>query len=324
MVIDVPTSDSLVWNIEHVLIDISCAMSQQDLIVIDLKQEGPDVRLTGLYNYLEYASDRFGYDLSNVSIHTCNFFESHPTIDIKYIPPIHFVNSTKERLINVSNTKDTTLKHFGMFIGRSNAPRLMLASYLNKHNDKVVRSFHYDSSDDFHRHNIGLEESIKSFDSADAMQEANFISLCPIKLNDEVSSFPILKDQHNEIHSQYSKFFVEIVCETYYSGNTFFPTEKTWRPIIMKTPFIVQGPAWYLRNLQKLGFQTFGNFWDEGYSEDPPNHALKEITKVIDNIKGWTVTELNTIYNKMKPVLEHNYNTLINLKEEDFLKLNNE
>jgi hypothetical protein len=143
-------------------------------------------------------------------------------------------------------------------------------------------------------------------------------------LNDKEVRYPILKDQHNDIYQYYKKFFVEIVCETYYSGTTFFPTEKTWRPIVMKTPFVIQGPEWYTRNLQDLGFQTFGNFWDEGYSEDPSSYAILEIQKVIDIIKGWTVQELNVMYNEMKPILEHNYETFMNLTPEDFLRLRRE
>jgi len=129
-------------------------------------------------------------------------------------------------------------------------------------------------------------------------------------------------DQHNNFYDSYNNFFVEVVCETFFSGETFFPTEKTWRPIILKTPFIVQGPTGYLKNLRKLGFKTFSEFWDEGYDEDPPNWSYKEIIKVIEDLSSKSNDEIQRMYIAMQDILEHNYNTLLNLTREDFEKLN--
>ena len=111
---------------------------------------------------------------------------------------------------------------------------------------------------------------------------------------------------------------VEIVCETCYNGNTFFPTEKTWRPILLETPFIVQGPQWYLHRLRDLGFQTFDRWWDEGYTEDPANWQNTEIKKVIDSIGKLTIEQLQEMYTEMKPVLAHNKKRFMELTSKDF------
>ena len=227
MVIDVPTSDSVVWNIENILVDISYAMSQQELVVINLINEGPNLTTTSLYDYLIYCSTKFDYNLSNITVVTCNKLEQHESISIEYVPPMHLVDSTRKSLKNNTTKKHTTLKHFGIFIGRSNAPRLMLSTYLNKYSEKTIQSFHYTSFNDYHRNHIGLEESIRSFSAYNVLNEAKFLSQCPIKLDNKKVHYPMLVDQHNDIHLYYKKFFVEIICETYYSGETFFPTEKT-------------------------------------------------------------------------------------------------
>jgi hypothetical protein len=86
----------------------------------------------------------------------------------------------------------------------------------------------------------------------------------------------------------------------------------------MKTPFIIQGPTWFLENLKKLGFKTFSKFWNEGYSEDPPAIALLGILEVINTLQKLTAQEISTMYNEMKPILEHNYTTLMNLTNSDF------
>jgi hypothetical protein len=316
--IPIATSDSIVWDIETVITDICHAMANNNDIFISLLGEGPDLKTTGLYDRLAYCGKKFNYHLSRITIRTCNTLEQHSSINIFHRIPIYFVHTTKEALRHIDTSKDSTLKHFGIFIGRSNAPRLILATYLRKHRDKTIGSFHYDSSNDFHKSHIGLEKSITEFNIVNVSDEADFLSQCPIKLNNKDIRYPILHDQHSDIHTYYSKFFVEIVCETYYSGESFFPTEKTYRCIAMKTPFIIQGPTWFLKNLKKLGFKTFSDFWDEDYSEDPPEIALLGILEVINTLQKLTAHEISTMYNEMKPILEHNYTTLMNLTKSDF------
>jgi hypothetical protein len=123
---------------------------------------------------------------------------------------------------------------------------------------------------------------------------------------------------------QYSNFFVEITCESYFTGQTFFPTEKTWRAIALRTPFIIQGPQNYLANLKLLGFKTFDRWWDEGYSEDPADHQPLEIIKVVEFLNNKSLDEIFSMYQEMQDVLEHNYQTLQLLTVEDFLKVRNE
>jgi len=312
------TSDSKIWNEDEVISQLSYEMSHNNDIDISLVQEGPDLSFTNLYNILDKLSQMYSYDLTKVTIRTCNVFEKHSLINIIYIPPTHFVKSTIETLKDITLNKNNN-KLFGIFIGRSNAPRLILSAELNKYN--TLQSYHYDVNNDFHRDNLGLEDAFSNYQIDDINTLSNFIKKCPLKLEHNVT-YPILMDQHNNFYDSYNNFFVEVVCETFFSGETFFPTEKTWRPIILKTPFIVQGPTGYLKNLRKLGFKTFSEFWDEGYDEDPPNWSYKEIIKVIEDLSSKSNDEIQRMYIAMQDILEHNYNTLLNLTREDFEKLN--
>jgi hypothetical protein len=125
-------------------------------------------------------------------------------------------------------------------------------------------------------------------------------------------------DKVYDILDYYDSIFVDIVNQTYFTGNTFFLDDKFWRSVVTKTPFIVQGPQHFLSNLKQLGFKTFDHWWDEGYSEDPPDYQLQEIIKVVDTIAQWDTDKLRTTYNEMKPVLDHNYTTFMNLTAQDF------
>ena len=85
----------------------------------------------------------------------------------------------------------------------------------------------------------------------------------------------------------------------------------------VRTPFIVHGPQNFLPRLRALGFCTFDAWWDEGYSEDPPDCQLKEISRLIDQLAEKSTAELETMYVDMQSVLEHNYQQLKQIQKHN-------
>jgi hypothetical protein len=154
---------------------------------------------------------------------------------------------------------------------------------------------------------------------------AKLLAATPIKF-DNITQYPVdgrkVEMPSLNLASKYADFFVEIVCETYTVGTTFFPTEKIWRPIMCKTPFIVQGPSEFLANLKVLGIKTFDKWWDESYDYQVGKTKIESIIKIIDFLSLKTVQELKIMYNEMLPILEHNYNVLMNLTPDQMLAAN--
>jgi hypothetical protein len=68
------------------------------------------------------------------------------------------------------------------------------------------------------------------------------------------------------------------------AGITFFPTEKIFRPITGRRPFVVFGPIHFLNNLRGLGFRTYGECWDESYDQYQGQERWHRMQHVIDNI----------------------------------------
>lgn len=115
----------------------------------------------------------------------------------------------------------------------------------------------------------------------------------------------------------YDTAFLDMVCETWHEGYTFMPTEKIGRPLACKNPFLVYGPRFFLRNLKKLGFKTFEQFWSEAYDHMQGKERLIELKRAIDNIMAMDNAKLVQMYQEMLPILEHNYkvyNTLTHKK----------
>lgn len=330
-VITIVTSDNQIWNKEEVYSELVYAMSLRQAFKINLLSEGPDLQSLGIYDFLDKIAQKFNFSLNQITIYTANALETHSQINIVYCAPYHLLNNAKDYITAVSKVKH--LKHFGMFIGRSNAPRLHLASYIDHHYyDQCIMSYHFNFVDEFHISNVGIEDLIKYYRVQDIHVEGKFLSQCPIKLDytttvlidkslDLNPAQQLLKNDKDYFLQTYCKFFVEIVCESYFTGNTFFPTEKIFRPILLKTPFIVQGPQFFLSNLKKLGFKTFDQWWDEGYQEDPTIHQLIEIKKVVDILSTKSVDQLCSMYSEMTPILEHNYQTAMSLTMKDFKKI---
>jgi len=314
--VKVKTSDSVVWNTVEVHSKIAQALYTNQDLLIDLNSEGPDFTTLGIDEYIDTIKTTVNYT-GNITFQTCNMLEPSSTF------PIHLVYNALEYESTIKKSND--LKHFGLFVGRGNAPRLYLSSYLyNNHRNISLHTNHLDLDNEFYAANIGLERLMLEYNITDITDIANYINQCPIntqsveidKTLDINPAQQLFKNDSDDFLNKYSQFAIEIVCETYFTGNTFFPTEKIWRPILLKTPFIVQGPAGYLKNLRNLGFKTFNDFWDEGYDEDPHTHSIHEITRVIDTLAKESTEEISWMLKNMQDILDHNYNRLLDLYNE--------
>ena len=107
---------------------------------------------------------------------------------------------------------------------------------------------------------------------------------------------------------QLMESFVFLVTETCYFQTKTHLTEKIFKPIVLRMPFILAGCAHNLAYLRSYGFRTFGDYWDESYdSIEDPVERLKAITKILKDISKLTPSEQKDMLLAMEPVLEHNY-----------------
>lgn len=329
MVVDtvlISTSDGMIWNESVCSVNLTARLLKNKQAAISLNNEGPCADDVGLYKLLDIICESSLVEKSQIKIFTCNLLEQHPEYKIHRYPPMHFVHSAQEYSKNSSTLmpKDfKNIKRLGMFIGRSNWVRLWLASQVSKilGNDLEI-SYHFQSVNDFHRANVGLDGmAVWDASHQEMLEAAQFLTKCPIVL-DPVKKYPILMPEHHNISKVYHKIFLELICETYFSGNTFFITEKTWRTVINRTPFILHGPVDFLKNLRKLGFRTFSSWWSEEYDSYGHQLRIEKILKLVEQIAQLPTEELIDMYHDMQEVLDHNQNLLMSLTEKDFLRVN--
>jgi hypothetical protein len=108
----------------------------------------------------------------------------------------------------------------------------------------------------------------------------------------------------------YQSSFASFVNETYIDENFDpFLTEKAMKPLAYGHPFLLFSSAGVLANLKDLGFETFGDIFDESYDliQSPQlrfEHLLREVIRIceLDN------SVLADITAHITPRLQHNYN----------------
>lgn len=110
----------------------------------------------------------------------------------------------------------------------------------------------------------------------------------------------------------YNDVFCDIVNESRFAQPTGNFSEKVYRPMFYKKPFIMVGPPHTLHYMHGCGFKTFGDFWDESYdSMEDHEQRLFAIFKVIDKINAMSIDDLKYFYEKMTPIIEHNKKRLL-------------
>lgn len=100
--------------------------------------------------------------------------------------------------------------------------------------------------------------------------------------------------------------YFSLVTETRYLGDDCFITDKTWKPIMAKHPFIIMSIPGTYSELHRQGYKTFGSLIDESFdSVDDPTDRMH---KTLDVIKDLCSQDLVKFMEETKDICEHNSN----------------
>lgn len=126
-----------------------------------------------------------------------------------------------------------------------------------------------------------------------------------------------VQDQYNprmntnrDILRHYDDFAIEIVCETYARGNSYFPTEKTVRPLTAGKPILVYAPRHFLRRLRDQGFQTWHDLWDESYDELEGPRRWEGMLEVMHSIHKH---DMQNLWHLSRDIAQHNRRRLAHI-----------
>lgn len=132
----------------------------------------------------------------------------------------------------------------------------------------------------------------------------------PLKL-DEFDEASKMASLYGKIDKFYQSSLISIVTETNFENNDIFNTEKIFKPMVHRHPFILVGPYKALANLKDMGYKTFSDFWDEGYDDiEDPKERLVKIVETCREIQKWDDAERKKFFYKSMVVTTHNYDLL--------------
>ena len=227
------TNDKL-WN-QFEFVDY-LAKNQNTHIILGINPEAIDLNNLGIYQLLD------SFNFQQVDIYTENPLEYHSKYNIITIRRNRWLEH--QPVIPRDLHTWTGSKKFLAFYHRPTASRLGIASYLFAHH-KDQSSIHFSYGTD-------IDEL--------ALYEFNKIASYRLESIGDLATMlphmPLYAYQNHRYHraidvtydysgdpgiTLYQNIFVDIISEAHVYGNTFYPTEKTARPMWLKKPFIVFG-----------------------------------------------------------------------------------
>ncbi len=269
-------------NVEQVRTSLA-ESDPRETVVLDICAEGPSLWRLGVIDTVLEHCEQTQRDPETVYVSRwSNPVESIPfqragRADISHFYwgsdrywPADVVSATQDRL-------------WGFFMGRPTVPRLSLLRYLVDTGDAVVSAMQGGTVPAVSQ---GINVDIQEF--GERADLTAWYQTCGIASIDHTC----IRDQYSPDHNTnlsllkfYNQFHIEIVAESYCHGETFFPTEKTVRPISAGKPMIVMGPRHFLQRLRDQGFRTWSDLWDETYDDLESAARLDRIKTVIADVQ---------------------------------------
>lgn len=279
-----------VWVNKEEVIQKIYTISPSEPVLFHTLYEGISLKASGILQVIDDWAAATNRDINSISIHTPNQYEK---INYKFANKIqrsgHFFRSKIIKYYQEYTLVNKQAKLFGLFLGRYTPVRNMLALDVNSnYRDQFLISIM--SAD-----RLGADqwwdpqiENIGSLDNADVSDQYK----ADFNTNQSLLKF-------------YNDFQIEVVIETITVGESFFPTEKTVRPIMGSKPFIVYAPINFLNNLRKIGFKTFDTIWSEEYDQYEGIERWNRMRLTIGNI-----IEQGYDCDIAQDIVQYNYNHL--------------
>ena len=102
---------------------------------------------------------------------------------------------------------------------------------------------------------------------------------------------------------------IYVVTETVAQGRRLHLTEKVFKPMCLRMPFVLTSTAGSLRYLRSYGFRTFHDFWDESYDDELDDILrLEKIGQLLKHLHDMPAGQRRALIHSTREVVEHNFN----------------
>lgn len=189
------------------------------------------------------------------------------------------------------------LKHGYVSLGKSDDNRVW--------NDVCYRDRYYMQN---------CEEAVKLMNSVNEEMTTNFPELY-LDTNDLVTNRAQLSSSTNYL---YEETYFSVVTETFFFGVERpdeygrFLSEKTFKPVAMKHPFIVVSTPYFLIKFREAGYKSFSPWIDESYDEEEDDSLrMMKIVREIERLCNLPDNERTQFLDEIRKICEHNFYVLM-------------
>jgi hypothetical protein len=123
----------------------------------------------------------------------------------------------------------------------------------------------------------------------------------------------------------YTDTYFSVVTETFFFRKERpdeygrFLSEKTFKPVAMRHPFIIVSTPHFLDKFKEIGYKSFSPWIDESYDKENDDATrMMMIVREIERLSKLSTEELEQFLIAMREICEHNYKVLKNKKLHDF------
>jgi len=294
-------------------------------ITLDLRSEGPSLHRLGVVAMVDAWLAR--HNLLPTAITVTRWSNAGEEIAYKKFQcsvPSHFWRFAQEYQLPPQQDFGGIKSHlFGLFLGRATVHRNAILyqvqqQWANRFLISRLTALTPEGTpvpEPWHIHNFKgwrLPETLADWapdnqqDVIDWFATQKFSSLDSRTVRDQYGD-PNNHFVHNRsMISHYHRFNIELVCESYTLGQTFFPTEKTARPIAGTRPWIIYGSSGYIQGLKHMGFRSFDSVWNESYDQLEGPARWSAMKTVIQSLIDLDATALNSVLEQAHAIALHN------------------
>ena len=123
----------------------------------------------------------------------------------------------------------------------------------------------------------------------------------------------------------YEESYFSIVSETNFFDGSRFLTEKIFKPVVHKHPFILLSVHKSLESFRRLGYKTFSPFFNEDYDlEENPCKRMMMIITEIERLCNLSDEEWNNMLVELDKICHYNFLVLESKKHiKDYITFYN-
>lgn len=260
----------------------------------------------------------------------CKDTNINPELRVEYFPVFRIDKSDIGEVLEeqVEYVPGKRNKLFLCFNRRYSEHRVLLFLWMDKLNlvDKSYVSMDAsrpEGTDTFLEFAKGSMNQFTELSIPDADIENSAKKLPLILDSNNFSSYP-MEDHFSKIKRYFDSSYINLVTETYFFNDIIHITEKTYKPIAFKQPFILIAAPCSLRHVKNMGFKTFDRWWDESY-DNIANHVTRfmKILDILKSISQWSEEKLIQFTFEAKDILEYNFNHLKKMENKEIIDFTN-